>query len=133
MRDHLLIYLNGRLLRVRGDDAFLTLAEFLRRRRHLTGTKVVCAEGDCGACAVLVGRVSPQGDCIQYASVNSCIQMMFQLDATHVVTIEGLKHGDELNPIQKAMVICHGAQCGYCTPGFVVSLCDLMQKSAPVE
>ena len=101
MRDHLLIYVNGRALRVTGDDAFLTLAEFLRRRRRLTGTKVVCAEGDCGACAVLIGRVSPDEGSIQYASVNSCIQMMFQLDATHLVTVEGLKYRNELNPIQK--------------------------------
>src|SRR5579872_4668214 len=127
MRDHLLIYLNGRAIRVSGDDAFLTLAEFLRRRRQLTGTKVVCAEGDCGACAILVGRVSNDSQSIQYASVNSCIQMMFQLDATHVVTVEGLKYGENLNPIQQAMVSCHGTQCGFCTPGFVVSLCDVMQ------
>lgn len=132
MRDHLLIYLNGRALRVTGEDAFLTLAEFLRRGCGLTGTKIVCAEGDCGACAVLVGRVSAEGDSIRYASVNSCIQMMFQLDAAHVVTVEGLKYGDGLNPIQDAMVSCHGTQCGFCTPGFVVSLCDLMQKDGSV-
>jgi xanthine dehydrogenase small subunit len=133
MRDHLLIYLNGRGLRVDGEDVFLTLAEFLRRKRRLTGTKIVCAEGDCGACAVLVGRVSADGNSIRYASVNSCIQMMFQLDATHVVTVEGLKYGDELNPIQNAMVNCHGAQCGFCTPGFVVSLCDLMENKESVK
>jgi len=127
MRDHLLIYVNGRALRVRGEDAFLTLAEFLRRKRSLTGTKIVCAEGDCGACAVLVGRTAAADSKIRYASVNSCIQMMFQLDGTHVVTVEGLKYGTELNPIQQAMVQCHGTQCGFCTPGFVVSLCDLMQ------
>ncbi|MGD0541942.1 MAG: FAD binding domain-containing protein [Tepidisphaeraceae bacterium] len=133
MRDHLLIYLNGRVLRIGGDDAFLTLAEFLRRSRRLTGTKIVCAEGDCGACAVLVGRVSAEGNRIRYASVNSCIQLMFQLDATHVVTVEGLKYGDELNPIQKTMVSCHGTQCGFCTPGFVVSLCDFVQKTERVD
>jgi xanthine dehydrogenase small subunit len=133
MRDHLLIHINGSALRVSGEDAFITLAEFLRRRRQLTGTKVVCAEGDCGACAVLVGRISADGSRIEYISVNSCIQMMFQLDAAHVVTVEGLKYGDELNPIQQAMVNCHGTQCGFCTPGFVVSLCDLMQRKGPVE
>jgi xanthine dehydrogenase small subunit len=127
MRDHLLLYLNGRRLRVGGDDAFLTLAEFLRRRRQLTGTKVVCAEGDCGACAVLIGRISADGSCIRYTSVNSCIQLMFQLDATHVITVEGLKDGQSLNPVQESMVKCQGTQCGFCTPGFVVSLCDLMQ------
>jgi xanthine dehydrogenase small subunit len=128
MRDYLLVYMNGRALRVSGEDAFLTLAEFLRRKRNLTGTKVVCAEGDCGACAVLVGRIAlGDSEKIQYASLNSCIQMMFQLDGAHVVTVEGLKYGQELNPIQQAMVQCHGTQCGFCTPGFVVSLCDLMQ------
>jgi xanthine dehydrogenase small subunit len=129
MRDHLLIYLNGRPIRVTGEDARATLAEFLRRQRRLTGTKIVCAEGDCGACAVLAGRVSADGASIRYASVNSCIQMMFQLDATHVITVEGLKQDGELNPIQKAMVACHGTQCGFCTPGFIVSLCDVMQQS----
>jgi xanthine dehydrogenase small subunit len=129
MRDHLLLYLNGQPMRVEGDDAFLTLAEFLRRRRQLTGTKIVCAEGDCGACAVLVGRISPDGSCIRYASVNSCIQLMFQLDATHVITVEGLKDGQSLNPVQESMVKCQGTQCGFCTPGFVVSLCDLMQSN----
>lgn len=127
MRDHLLLYLNGRPVRVEGRDAFITLAEFLRQRRQLTGTKVVCAEGDCGACAVLVGRISADGGCIRYASVNSCIQLMFQLDATHVISVEGLKYGQSLNPIQKSMVKCQGTQCGFCTPGFIVSLCDLMQ------
>jgi xanthine dehydrogenase small subunit len=132
MRDHLLIYLNGKPLTVTGEAAFLTLSDFVRRRRGLTGTKVVCAEGDCGACAAIVGRVGPTGR-LQYATVNSCIQLMFQLDGTHVVTIEGLKDDGELNPLQESMVKCHGAQCGFCTPGFVVSLYDLMQGGRPVD
>jgi xanthine dehydrogenase small subunit len=122
---------NGRPVRVGGDDAFLTLAEFLRRRQGLTGAKVVCAEGDCGSCAVLVGRVE-EGR-LRYAAVTSCIQILFQLDATHVVTVEGLRDGGELNPIQRAMVECHGAQCGFCTPGFVVSLYDLMHDGPPAD
>jgi xanthine dehydrogenase small subunit len=133
MRDHLQLCLNGGLLQVTGDDAFVTLAEFLRNRRRLTGTKVVCEEGDCGACAVLVGRVSVDEQCLVYTSVNSCIQFMFQLDATHVITVEGLKYEAQLNPVQKAMVECHGTQCGFCTPGFVVGLCDLMQKRERIE
>jgi xanthine dehydrogenase small subunit len=132
MRDYLQIFLNGCPLRIGADDAPLTLAEYLRRRRQLTGTKVVCAEGDCGACAVLIGRLSADGKGLEYSSMNSCIQMMFQLDATHVITVEGLSNG-ELNPIQEAMVRCHGAQCGYCTPGFIVSLCDLMQSSDDIS
>jgi xanthine dehydrogenase small subunit len=125
MRDHVLLYLNGRPVHVTGDDAFLSLSDFLRRRQDLPGTKVVCAEGDCGSCAVLIGRV--EGDRLLYSSVTSCIQVVFQLDGTHVVTVEGLRSGRELNPLQEAMVACQGTQCGFCTPGFVVSLCDMMQ------
>src|SRR4051794_37718863 len=131
MRDHVLFYLNGRPVRAAGDDAFLTLAEFLRRRRGLAGTKVVCAEGDCGSCAVLVGRAEAGG--LRYSAVTSCIQLVFQLDAAHVVTIEGLRDGPDLNPIQGAMVGCHGTQCGYCTPGFVVALYDLMHDGRPAD
>ena len=129
MRDHLLLYLNGKPLRVGGDEAFLTAAEFVRRRLRLTGTKIVCAEGDCGACAVLVGRPSADGRAMRYTAVNSCIQMMFQLDGAHLITVEGLSDGQSLNPIQESMVKCQGTQCGFCTPGFVVSLHDLFQKS----
>jgi xanthine dehydrogenase small subunit len=131
MRDYLLLYLNGQALRVSGDEAFLPLSEFLRRRRRLTGTKVVCAEGDCGACAVLVGRVVDNQ--IAYAAVNSCIQMMFQLDGAHVISVEGLRDSPELNPIQKSMVKCHGTQCGFCTPGFVVALYDLIGHQQKVD
>jgi xanthine dehydrogenase small subunit len=133
MRDYLSIYLNGRPIRVAGEDAFLTVTDFVRRRQRLTGTKVVCAEGDCGSCAALIGRVSPDGKHLQYASVTACIVGMFQLDACHIVTIEGLRDGRELNPVQQSMVSCHGAQCGFCTPGFVVSLYDLMQDGRPID
>ena len=131
MRDHVLFYINGRPVRVGGEDVFLTLAELLRRRRGLVGTKIVCAEGDCGSCAVLIGRV--EGDKLKYAAVTSCIQLVLQLDACHVVTVEGLRDGDELNPIQEAMVACGGTQCGFCTPGFVVSLYDVMRDGRPCD
>ena len=124
MRDFISFFLNGQPVDVRGADAFLTLSDFLRNRRRLTGTKVVCAEGDCGSCSVLVGR--PFDDSIRYRAVTSCIISMSQLDATHVITIEGLKDGDALNPIQQAMVDAQGTQCGFCTPGFVVALTQIL-------
>ena len=137
-RDYILLYLNGKPVRVAGDDAFLTLSDLLRRRQRLTGTKVVCAEGDCGSCAVLVGRPTDESadnavGGMAYAAVTSCIQLAFQLDGVHVVTVEGLKDGRELNPIQQSMVACHGAQCGFCTPGFVVSLYGMMQDGRPAD
>ncbi|MEM1213455.1 MAG: FAD binding domain-containing protein [Planctomycetota bacterium] len=134
MRDHLLIYLNGAPLRVDGDDAFLTLTEFLRKRRGLAGTKVVCAEGDCGSCAALLGKPQPDNS-IRYTNVTACIQLMLQLDGVHVVTIEGLQPAgpNELNPVQDAMVQCHGTQCGFCTPGFVVTLYQLLREGEPCD
>ncbi len=106
--------------------AFQSLSNFLRYDLTLIGTKVVCAEGDCGSCTVLIGRA--ESDKIDYRPVTSCIQFLYQLDGAHVVTIEGLTYGDgQLNPVQEAMVRCHGAQCGFCTPGFVVSMCGAIE------
>src|SRR3954462_5099335 len=112
MRDHLLIHVNGRRHEIRGERAFQSLSNFLRYDLGLTGTKVVCAEGDCGSCSVLLGNVTSDGTII-YRAVTSCIQMLYQLDATHVVTIEGLKYDTKLNPVQEAMVKCQGTQCGF--------------------
>src|SRR4051794_22400873 len=107
MRDHIEFVLNGREQIVRGRSAFITLAEYLRIECGLAGTKVVCAEGDCGACTVLVGRPNShphllsrkagRGESMSYVPIDACIQFLFQLDGTHVVTIEGLPANGELH------------------------------------
>jgi xanthine dehydrogenase small subunit len=125
-RSELRFYLNGEPVHVAGDEAFLTLSEFLRQRLGLTGTKIVCSEGDCGACSVVLGR--PAGSTIHYESINSCIHFLHQLDATHVVTVEGLSRNGALHPVQQAMVACHGSQCGFCTPGFVTTMASLFEQ-----
>ncbi len=125
-RDYILLYVNGKEYRVRGENAFLPLTDYLRYELAACGTKVVCAEGDCGACSVLLGKAS--GNELKYKTVNGCIQYMFQLDCAHIITVEGLAENGVLNPIQQAMVECHGAQCGYCTPGFVVALSGLLEN-----
>jgi xanthine dehydrogenase small subunit len=127
MRDHVRFFLNGQPQAVGGPAAFGTLAEHLRERLGLVGTKVVCAEGDCGACTVLVGR--PDGGRLHYFPVDACILFLAQLDAAHVVTVEGLSDGG-LHPVQRAMVECHGSQCGYCTPGFVMALAGWAEDGA---
>ncbi|MBX3530456.1 MAG: xanthine dehydrogenase small subunit [Rhizobiaceae bacterium] len=126
-RSHLRFVLNGQdisLADVRPDE---TLLDFLRLSRRLVGTKEGCAEGDCGACTVLVGRLS-KGRLV-YEAVNACIRFLGSLDGTHVVTVEHLRGKDgALHPVQQAMVDWHGSQCGFCTPGFVMSLYALWMR-----
>ncbi|MBK8086129.1 MAG: xanthine dehydrogenase small subunit [Devosia sp.] len=105
-----------------------TLLDYLRLERRLKGSKEGCAEGDCGACTVLVGRLR-NGELI-YRSVNACICFVGSLDGAHVVTIEHLSAPDgPLHPVQQAMVDHHGSQCGFCTPGIVMSLYGLWMTS----
>lgn len=125
-RSEVVFFVNGAEHRVSGADAFLTLSTWLRQVQHQVGTKVVCEEGDCGACTVLVGRV--EGKSLRYVPINSCIQLVAQLDGTHVITVEGLSRTGELSLMQEKMMECHGAQCGYCTPGFVVAMSALLEE-----
>src|SRR5687767_6237745 len=127
MRDYVLLHVNGVPVRVSGERVFETLSRFLRDGgRGSVGTKIVCEEGDCGACTVLIGR--REGARLRYRVINSCIQFVFQLDGAHVVTVEGVSGGAErLTAIQEAMVRCHGAQCGYCTPGFIVAMTGMLE------
>jgi xanthine dehydrogenase small subunit len=98
-----------------------TLLDYLREVEKATGTKEGCGEGDCGACTVAVGRM--RDGRLVYEPVNSCIQMLGQVDGCEVVTVEDLAEDDgTLHPVQEAMVTHHASQCGFCTPGFVMSL-----------
>ena len=123
MRDSVVFHINGREYRVRGAEIFTTLANWLRDGQkagpHLTGTKIVCEEGDCGACTVLMRRSATE----DFKPVNSCILTLFQMDGASIVTVEGLR----FNAAQQAMVAHHGAQCGYCTPGFVVAMSGMFE------
>ncbi len=127
MRDHLLVHINGVPHRIGAADAFQTLSRFLRYDLRATGTKIVCEEGDCGACTVLIGRM--ENGALVYRPINSCIHFLFQLDCAHVVTVEGLAGRGELTPVQDAMVRCHGAQCGYCTPGFITAMAGMFEHT----
>ncbi len=125
-RNYVCLFLNGEEVQIAGSDAFLMLSEWLRKRRGLTGTKIVCAEGDCGACSVFRAFGGKGGD-RQLVPVNSCITTVAQVDGCSIVTVEGLALQGEQSPVQKAMTACHGSQCGFCTPGFVVAMTSLFE------
>jgi xanthine dehydrogenase small subunit len=132
MRDHLLLYINGQPHEIRGEPVFQPLTTYLRETLRLTGTKIVCAEGDCGSCTVLIGRPTADGASLTYRPVCGCIQYLAQLDATHVVTVEGLADAScpsRLNVVQKSLVKNQGTQCGFCTPGFVVSMTAHLEEN----
>ncbi len=130
-RSEIRFLLNGRTVALSDVGADDTLLDFLRIDQRLTGSKEGCAEGDCGACTVLVGRLTDGG--LVYETVNACIRFLASLDGCHVVTIEYLGGPEgRLSPVQQAMVEHHGSQCGFCTPGIVMSLYALwMQHEHP--
>ena len=99
----------------------MTLLDFVRYEQRLTGTKIGCREGDCGACTVLVGTFK-EGDTIEYQSITSCIWPLGNAHGKHIVTIEGTNIQNKLTSVQHAMKDNYATQCGFCTPGFVVAL-----------
>jgi xanthine dehydrogenase small subunit len=112
--------LDGQVQEVRGANPTTTLLEHLRGPMRRTGSKEGCAEGDCGSCTVLVGE--PDGEGVAWRAVNSCIQFLPMLHGKALLTVESLGKDGALHPVQQAMVDRHGSQCGFCTPGIVMSL-----------
>ncbi|CAN5259866.1 xanthine dehydrogenase small subunit [soil metagenome] len=124
MSEPIRFYSRGEVRSIDGVSPTQTILEYLRDDLHCTGTKEGCAEGDCGACTVVVGEL--EGDQLRLKTINSCIQLVPTLDGKALFTVEDLKQADgSLHPVQQAMVDCHGSQCGFCTPGFVMSLWSL--------
>lgn len=126
-RDYILLTINGKIHKIQGEKAFLPFSSWLRYEQGLTGTKIVCAEGDCGACTVLFQRTTEK-----FQSLNSCISTTFLMDMCHVISIEGLVKNNHLSEIQQSMIKHFGAQCGFCTPGFVMSLTHLYENNMKI-
>ena len=104
-----------------------TLLDVLREDLHCTGTKEGCGEGDCGACTVVLGEAV--GGKLHYKAINSCIRLAHSVQGMALWTVEDIGSGADLHPAQEALVQCHGSQCGFCTPGFVMSLFGMYQNS----
>jgi xanthine dehydrogenase small subunit len=124
-------YHRGRLVEVSDVAPTRTVLQWLREDARCTGTKEGCAEGDCGACTVIVGEPA-RGGKLELQSVNACIRFLPTLHGKALFTVEDVRDagGDTLHPVQRAMVDCHGSQCGFCTPGFVMSLTACYERFA---
>ncbi len=127
MSEPIRFFYQGAVREVSNASPTQTVLQHLREELHCTGTKEGCAEGDCGACTVVIGSL--ENGQLQMKAVNSCIQLVPTLDGKALFTVEDMQLPDgTLHPVQQAMVECHGSQCGFCTPGFVMSLWGMYLK-----
>src|ERR1700760_3621003 len=126
--DTLRFYLNGTKVELDSVDPEVTLLEYLRGV-GLTGTKLGCAEGGCGACTVVVSQYNPTTKSIYHASVNACLAPLVSVDGKHVITVEGIGNVKRPHPVQERIAKSNGSQCGFCTPGIVMSLYALLRNN----
>lgn len=128
--DTIRFVLDGELVEIRNPEPTRTVLQYLREDLGKIGTKEGCAEGDCGACTVAIAEVDRSGKRLQVRAINSCIQFLPTLDGKEIITVENLRRSDgSLHPVQQAMVDYHGSQCGFCTPGFIMSLFALYKNN----
>jgi xanthine dehydrogenase small subunit len=128
MVDTLRFILDGRLIELDRVEPTRTVLQYLREDLLRMGSKEGCAEGDCGACTVVIAELA--GEALEYRAVNACIQFLPTLDGKALFTVESLKAGDGgLHPVQQSMVDYHGSQCGFCTPGFIMSMYALYRNN----
>ncbi|KAM9037159.1 aldehyde oxidase [Sarcophilus harrisii] len=125
----LLFYVNGRKVREKNADPETMLLSYLRKKLRLTGTKYGCGGGGCGACTVMISRYDPGTKKIRHYSANACLLSICSLYGTAVTTVEGIGNTKtRIHPVQERIAKCHGTQCGFCSPGMVMSLYSLLRN-----
>lgn len=120
--------LNHSLQQEDNIDPNTTVLQYLREYKRKTGTKEGCASGDCGACTVVLAELDETQTNLTYRSINSCLTFIATLHGKQLITVEDLQHKQQLHNTQQAMADCHASQCGFCTPGFVMSLFALQKN-----
>ena len=132
MSDKIRFILDGEIITLKNAEPTRTVLQYLREDLQRTGSKEGCAEGDCGACIVVIAEAI--GNQLQFKATNACIQFLPTLHGKALFTVESLKNADgSLHPVQQSMVDYHGSQCGFCTPGFVMSLFALYQSGTEIN
>ncbi|XP_068926204.1 aldehyde oxidase-like [Petaurus breviceps papuanus] len=125
----LLFYVNGRKVMEKNADPETMLLPYLRKKLRLTGTKYGCGEGGCGACTVMISRYDPEMKKIRHYSANACLLSICSLFGAAVTTVEGIGNTQtRIHPVQERIAKCHGTQCGFCSPGMVMSLYSLLRN-----
>ncbi|KAM6893551.1 xanthine dehydrogenase/oxidase [Xenentodon cancila] len=128
--DELVFFVNGRKIVEKNADPEMTLLTYLRRKLGLTGTKLGCAEGGCGACTVMLSRYQPHTSQLLHYAINACLAPLCSLHLVAVTTVEGIGSvARELHPVQERIARSHGSQCGFCTPGMVMSMYALLRNN----
>ncbi|ESO98488.1 hypothetical protein LOTGIDRAFT_142910 [Lottia gigantea] len=126
----LVFYVNGEKVVEPDPDPSCSLLRYLRNKLHLTGTKLVCGEGGCGACTVMISKYNPTDQKIHHYSVNACLMPVCSAHGLAVTTTEGIGSlKTRLHPVQEQIAKSHGSQCGFCTPGMVMSMCALLRNN----
>ncbi|XP_078138559.1 LOW QUALITY PROTEIN: xanthine dehydrogenase/oxidase, partial [Centroberyx gerrardi] len=128
--DELIFFVNGKKIVEKNPDPEMTLLTYLRRKLGLTGTKLGCAEGGCGACTVMLSRYQTHTQQLLHYSVNACLAPLCSLHLVAVTTVEGIGSvARKLHPVQERIAKAHGSQCGFCTPGIVMSMYALLRNN----
>lgn len=125
--------LNEQIVSIDKEKPDLTLLDYIREKQLLSGTKEGCASGDCGACTVTLVELNEAQDGLNYQAINSCITYLPSIHGKQLITVEYLASDNQLHPVQQAMVDNHASQCGFCTPGFVMSMFSLYHQNMPIN
>jgi len=118
--------LNNELVKIKDIDPNVTVLNYLREIKNLRGTKEGCASGDCGACTAVIAELVDNK--LKYKSINTCIMFIYNLHGKQLITVEDLKDNQKLHPVQKSMIEYGGSQCGFCTPGFIMSMFSMFKN-----
>ncbi|CAG9798537.1 unnamed protein product [Chironomus riparius] len=129
-KSNLVFFVNGKKINDESPDPEITLLRYLREKLRLCGTKLGCAEGGCGACTVMISRYDRCAGIVKHFSANACLMPVCALHGMSVTTVEGIGNTkDRLHPVQERIAKAHGSQCGFCTPGFVMSMYALLRNT----